>query len=182
MEGKFADLSNVKRFNCTAFSAVPAERRQKLDDKTKKLIFVGHEVGKKGYRLLDTQTDKITVSHAVFFIKGDPHNNSMQRSIEENEQASDQEIYCEIVLDDSTHTTTQQISPQPTTLGQEVRRSASGNKGTPPERLIETINKVTTVLHEPRSFQEAVNSDDAEHWSQAIDEEIKCLKSNKSGH
>jgi hypothetical protein len=68
----FPNLSCIQRFGCTAFTAIPADRRQKLNCKAKKLIFVGYKTG-KGYRLLDNQTDKICISHDVIFVKGDPH-------------------------------------------------------------------------------------------------------------
>jgi len=67
------DLSYIRRFGSTAFVAVPKEQRHKLDDKAKKLIFVGYEMGTKGYRLLDVNTNRIQVSKDVFFLEGDPH-------------------------------------------------------------------------------------------------------------
>jgi len=57
--GKVPDPSYLRRFGCSAYVAVPAEKRQKLDIKARKLTFVGYEEGTKGYRLLATKTDKV---------------------------------------------------------------------------------------------------------------------------
>src|SRR6218665_3191668 len=39
--------------NCNVnYVSIPTEKRQKLDDKARKLVFVGYEKGTKGYRLL----------------------------------------------------------------------------------------------------------------------------------
>ena len=69
------NLNCIRRFGCKAYIAIPKERRQNLDGKAKDLIFVGYEEGTKGYRLLDTATDRITISRYVIFIEGDSHSN-----------------------------------------------------------------------------------------------------------
>src|SRR6218665_1212721 len=37
------DLSYVKEFGSVAYVSIPTEKRQKLDDKARKLVFVGYE-------------------------------------------------------------------------------------------------------------------------------------------
>src|SRR6218665_3770447 len=39
------DLSYVKEFGSVAYVSIPTEKRQKLDDKARKLVFVGYEKG-----------------------------------------------------------------------------------------------------------------------------------------
>ena len=63
---------------------------------------------------------------------------------------------------------------------EEPRRSERCNKGKPPERLIESVNKVTAELTEPKTFDEALSIAEAEHWLRAMDEEIQCLRNNKT--
>ena len=43
-------------------------KRQKLDDKARKLVFVGYEKGTKGYRLLDVITNRIQVNIEYIFL------------------------------------------------------------------------------------------------------------------
>jgi len=172
------DLSYIKRFGSTAYVAVPKEKRQKLDDKATKLTFVGYENGTKGYRLLDVTTDKIQISRDVIFSEGDPH--------------PSKEIWCEVELSEKhptrsehenmteSHTDTevtdsnQEVNPTEAN----VRRSERRNKGKPPERLIEEINKVTTDESEPKSYKEATSKRHEEQWCKAMDDEMKSLKEN----
>ena len=67
------NLSYIRRFGCTEYDGIPTEKLQKLDDKARKLTFVGYEEETKGYRLLHTTTNRVYVSKDVIFIKGDPH-------------------------------------------------------------------------------------------------------------
>jgi hypothetical protein len=176
--GKLPNLSCLKRFGCTAFASVPAERRQKLDDKAKKLVFVGYESGTKGYRLLDTQTDKICVSRDVIFVEGDPHvNTCTQQTV--NVDESSPEAESEIMLNNIPEIIEPTAPPQQLPES-EIRRSTRQTKGRPPERLIETINKVTTERLEPSSFHEATSCSEAQHWSKAMDEEMECLRRNNT--
>jgi transposase InsO family protein len=72
-EGVQPCLTHIKQFGCQTYSVTPAHKRQKLDCKAVKLTFVGYADGKKGYRLLDTATNKIYISRYVKFIEVDPH-------------------------------------------------------------------------------------------------------------
>src|SRR6218665_1925178 len=66
-------LSYVKKIGSVAYVSILTEKRQKLDDKARKLVFVGYEKGTKGYRLLDVNTNRIQVSKDVTFLERDPH-------------------------------------------------------------------------------------------------------------
>jgi hypothetical protein len=48
-----ASLSHLKVFGCDAFVHVPKEKRNKLDNKAIKCIFIGYKDGMKGYKLWD---------------------------------------------------------------------------------------------------------------------------------
>ena len=67
------DVSHLKIFGSIAYAHVLAEKRKKLDDKSRKLIFVGYSKETKGYRLFDPITKKLDVSRDVVF----DENNSM---------------------------------------------------------------------------------------------------------
>ena len=49
--GSKPDVSHFKVFGCKAYMHVPKENRKKWDSKTKKCIFVGYSITRKGYRL-----------------------------------------------------------------------------------------------------------------------------------
>jgi hypothetical protein len=67
-ESRKPDLGHIHVFGSAAYAHVPKQSRTKLDPKAKKLTFVGYETGSKAFRLLDTKTNKITISRDVTFV------------------------------------------------------------------------------------------------------------------
>ena len=63
------NLSHLKIFGSIAYSYVPSERRDKLEDRATKQIFVGYDdhFGKKGYRLYDPTTRNFQFSRSCIF-------------------------------------------------------------------------------------------------------------------
>ena len=53
------------------------------------------------------------------------------------------------------------------------------NRSKPPLRLIETINKITAENNDPKSY-EVLNSQNAQHWMNAMNEEIESFSANKT--
>lgn len=67
--GKPPDLSHMKIFGCKAMVHIPKECRQKLDAKSRELIFVGYSEGIKGYRFINPHSKKaITSRDVVYFL------------------------------------------------------------------------------------------------------------------
>jgi len=83
--GKKPNPSYMRRFGCPAYIAVPAQKRQKLDSKAQKLIFVGYEEGTKGYRFLNTDTDKVYISRDVIVLEGNHHGDDIQNETSEKD-------------------------------------------------------------------------------------------------
>ena len=83
---------------------IPDNKRQKLDDKGKKLIFIGYAEGTKGYRLLDPTTDKIYISKDVKFLEGNPHENKEPKVEikQEEEKANETECEIQVILENTT--------------------------------------------------------------------------------
>lgn len=72
--GKKPNLKHLRVFGCEVMVHVPDAKRQKLDPKASKMIFIGYSEVTKGYRLLDTKTRKVLISRDVVFLE-----NSIQR-------------------------------------------------------------------------------------------------------
>lgn len=65
--GKKVDLSNLKIFGSPVMVHVPKANRRKWDKKSEKLIFVGYDANTKGYRCINRDTRKLTISRDVIF-------------------------------------------------------------------------------------------------------------------
>lgn len=69
--GTKVSASNLKIFGSFVMVHIPKEKRRKLSPKSQKMIFVGIESNKKGFRCIDTVTKKVTVSRDVIFYESD---------------------------------------------------------------------------------------------------------------
>ena len=81
------DLRYLQIFGSAAYRQVPEEQRKKLDERAKKMIFVGYSDESKAYRLLDVRTDKIQISRDVIFLD--------KRGIKEDYPLHEE---CEVIL------------------------------------------------------------------------------------
>ena len=61
------DVSYFRVFGCDAYAHIPKAQREKFDEKSKKMIFVGYNAVSTGYRLYDSDRDVISVSRDVIF-------------------------------------------------------------------------------------------------------------------
>ncbi|GBL87869.1 Retrovirus-related Pol polyprotein from transposon TNT 1-94 [Araneus ventricosus] len=59
------DLKNLRAFGCDSYTFIPKSKRRKLDERCKKMIFIGYS--SMGYRLLDPTTKRIIISKNVKF-------------------------------------------------------------------------------------------------------------------
>jgi hypothetical protein len=55
-------VAHLKVFGSVAYAHIPDQKRTKLDDKSKKLIFIGYDEKSKAYNLYDPLTKKLHVS------------------------------------------------------------------------------------------------------------------------
>lgn len=62
------NLKNIHVFGCEAYAKIPDELRRKLDSKARKLYLVGYSEQSKAFRLLDKETNKITISRDIIFL------------------------------------------------------------------------------------------------------------------
>ncbi|MCO5558676.1 hypothetical protein L7F22_012262 [Adiantum nelumboides] len=65
--GRKPTISHFRVFGCSAFVHIPKEKRQKLDFKSRKLLFLGYSAESDAYQLYDPDTRTTTVSRDVVF-------------------------------------------------------------------------------------------------------------------
>jgi hypothetical protein len=63
--GKKPHINHLRVFGCDAFVHVPDSNRTKLQNKSRKGIFVGYDELKQGYRIFDIEINKVIISRDV---------------------------------------------------------------------------------------------------------------------
>lgn len=60
-------VKHFKVFGSVCYVHVPDSKRSKLDSKAKKCIFIGYDDRKKGWKYMDPENHKFTISRNVVF-------------------------------------------------------------------------------------------------------------------
>eukprot|EP00877_Chromochloris_zofingiensis_P014640 jgi/Chrzof1/942/Cz01g34180.t1 len=164
--GSRPSVSHLRVFGAKAFAQIPKEKRGKLDPRSQRGIMVGYEPNVKGYRLL-LPNNTITVSRDVVFDEGDQPG------------AIDTNFYPD--LEDELDVTAA------INIGSNAAPSAN-TSGTaePPPSVAAPVNppisaqtmENTSEIVEPATYEEALQSDCAEQWQQAMDSEYASLIAN----
>lgn len=180
--GKKPNLEHARVFGSEAYVHVPDQKRTKLDPKSKKLLFVGYDNNSRNYRLFDPSTRKITISRNVLFnekVKGFIENpNIVPIMIDENYEAPEPDVQQNLqidepefnILEDNENEIPEQENPPNLRPGREIRL---------PSRF-EGFELNIAEVEIPRTYQEALKCDEAEHWKTAINEEFDALRKNQT--
>ena len=63
--GKKPSVSHLKVFGSVAYGQVPSQHRTKLEDRSRKYIFIGYDEKSKAYKLFDPVNNKVVVNRDV---------------------------------------------------------------------------------------------------------------------
>jgi transposase InsO family protein len=197
------DLSALRTFGVKVYAHVPKKLRSKLQAVSQPGIFVGYQAGTKGYRVLLDSNNKIIVARDVVFSEEQKNTSSLSeittgndeqqpgatagamQEPERSEGLEEEEAEDEQWQDQQQQQQQQQL-PQ--------RTSTRANRGVPAARYAEEFSHlaaevadhrtakayVAAGIHEPASREEALQSEHAEQWQQAMDEEMSSLLSNNT--
>ena len=153
-----------------AYAHVPKDERGKFDSKSRKCILLGYGQHTKGYRLFDPIRRKVLYSRDVRF----------------NENKKDDEV---ILNDDPTHhlildfsndceseaptesQTPHESAPEP------VLRRSTRERQQPTYYGMERSH-LSVFRNEPKSIEEAITCPESTKWLQAMETEMRSLKSN----
>lgn len=61
------DVSHIRVFGCLAHMKNPSVNTQKLDDRSKRVVNLGKELGTKGYHLYDPESNRVYINRDVVF-------------------------------------------------------------------------------------------------------------------
>ena len=188
----------LKIFGCIAYMKVPAAHSRKLDDKSKRLIHIGREPGKKAYRLFDPTSGSVHISRDVIFDECQgwdwETNTNTTRNVTEQlviegvtlEHSDDQE-------QSSTYEPTTPRTSENTTIsveGENTDASVTSNLSEQPKRfrsLDDVYADSTEVeleeelflmgIDEPVCFEQAITVD---VWKEAMEREINSTEKNET--
>ena len=170
---------NMKTFGCIAYVHINKEKRKKLDDKSRTCIFIGYSQYKNGYKLMDLNTYEVIISRDVVF--------------EENKFISEnyhKEVENLLVYDNNKYEYYDEDLPENNVS--ENYKIDNDNKELESDenkynlRTRKKINyneeSVYMMIEDniPINYKQAVNSNDADKWQKAIQEEISSLEENKT--
>ena len=162
--GHKPDVNHLRVFGCDAYAHVPKDERRKIDSKAKKAIFLGYGDGIKGYRLYDTEKQRVFYSRDVIFneIKFSPNTTDLS---EEDKK----ETFVEIEVNNNN----EDIEP----IVQEEQNQQPRERR-PPNRYGEWVY----LAHEsenPKSVKEALSSPEKDEWVEAMEREMESLHENE---
>lgn len=175
--GRKPNFTYLQEFGTLVYAHIPKDQRKKLDNTSEKLVFVGYELGSKGYRLLDVKTHKIKINRDV---KQFPANNDGHTIVTQFDSPSQpvEEDELEGIQPEGEQQAIRSEGEDAVQLPQTLRRSSRSNKGIPPVRFIDEMNarNVEETNKDPVSYEEAINGPDSTQWKRAMDEEMESLR------
>jgi hypothetical protein len=175
--GKKPSLTHLKVFGCDAYVHVPKENKSKLDKKAKKCIFIGYKDGLKGYNIWNIETKKVVyIRDVVFREMKDVVKDEVLPSKEEPKK-----IEFDLKDDESDSIEEQESEeedPHTLVLRRSVRERRLPERYTPSDFSSNFSLSVTN--DDPRTFREAVDSEDGNLWKKAMDEEMVALDKNEA--
>lgn len=193
--GKKPNLAHVLIFGSTVYSHVPKKERGKFDPTGRKCVLVGYCETQKAFRLWDPSARKVRISRDVLF---DEFTSDHLDTIPEFESTStpasepdEEELAGELndIFVPSEEIIEEELDIAPVDRPDPVhpiRVSAIVNKGRPAVSWVDEsqtptyagLAAVDAELSEPLTYQEAMDSPQANEWVAAMDEELASLKKN----
>ena len=161
LTGAKPDVKHLRVFGCTAYAHTPKDERRKLESKARKSILMGYGTETKGHRLYDHKQEKVFYSRDVRF-------NELECGVEKESSEPDERQYAELEFpSDDEPLSDIPVEPIPRRCGRERR---------PPAYYGELANSVN--LKEPHTFNQALDSPDKQHWTNAMENEMDSLYKN----
>jgi hypothetical protein len=180
--GTKPDYKRLKIFGCHCYVHVPKELRKKLDSKAKLCILVGYSTN--GYKLFNLKDRKFVWSRDVIFNE-EEFGEQVQKDLS---QLDSEDEGFEDFTSDSDSTDQERNSVKEDDSSDQENRLDEGNSGRRVTRSMARTQNAELQIYmasgnscsEPRTFQEAISSEDAEEWRMAMDQEIKSLAKNQT--
>ncbi|XP_074356577.1 uncharacterized protein LOC141696321 [Apium graveolens] len=186
LSGHKPGVSHFRIFGSLCYSHIPMEKREKLDDKSERCIFVGYNENPMAYRLFNPVSKKLIISRDVIF--------GEQAAWDwKNGKESGNIIYDNNLLEEETGTVLEEVPlhASPTSSSSSESASSSSPEATPRKTrsLVEIFGQIRRILEEeyiefalfmendPVTFEEATKE---EKWREAMKQEMDAIQRNKT--
>ncbi|CAM8990990.1 unnamed protein product [Rhodiola kirilowii] len=174
------DVSCLRVFGCIAYPHIPDQRRRKLDDKSRRCIFIGYSADTKGYKCYDPNTGELIVSRDVQFAEDEAWDWSQTDAREprvdiEEEPTEDRRAPVVDSPEKSTESKSSSLPPRqrrPPVRYHDYVVYRDDEPDTPDETM---VNFCLFADCDPVTFEEAAKD---EGWIQAMDAEIASIDKN----
>lgn len=193
---KPSKIEHLRIFGSEVFVYVPKEKRRKFDPKAARRVFVGYDNNSNGYRVWNSKTNKSEVTRDVVFLfeksmavldiddvgeKSNEDEMQVQYEMEANganTEAAGAEI--EITPEDQTNDGAICSIDNKNIIKDRLR---DRERRVPSRRQLsfdETASHVAMLVvnEEPKTYEQAIESDDHKQWKKAMDEEYDSLIKN----
>lgn len=167
--GRKCDVSRLRVFGCIAYARLPAQLRQKLDARARRLRFVGYGKGSKGYRLMDDETKKVYMCRDVAFNETDFGEQDRETALDIEPGVAEQLPNCQ----------PQEAVPQDKVEVPQVRDRPT-RQTREPDWYGDTVSHYVLMADEcePQTMSEALKTPDADEWKAAAEAELESLAEN----
>ena len=178
-------VNHLRIFGCICYAHIPKDERKKLDSKAKESIMLGYGTETKGYRLYDTTSKKINYSRDVIFnekkfVKENKENEDILQVVNEDiekEIEAEETSWIEIENSEITQNQDEDQEQKELELQQPIMRNRRVRN--PPNFYGEWVNVAKIEEIDPKNVNQAMSSQNAKEWKQAMENEINSLKKNK---
>jgi transposase InsO family protein len=180
------DVNHMRVFGARAFAHVPKEKRSKLDSVSRRGVMVGYAPHSKGYRIL-LDSGCIVTSRNVIFDEtcAAQSKEPAETELNPNEDQQDKSATNTVPAGAQPGSTPQQEAgdapdsrSEQSQQAQQPARYPARTRQAPGDWWRTTAMAATVPVQEPATLKEALESDNAEQWQQAMNEEIASLHVN----
>lgn len=183
--GRKPNLQHVRIFGSEAYVHIPKQFTKKFDDRSKKVILVGYDGESSNYRVYNPMTKKVTVSHDVVFnenfskvtdLENNPEN-MIRLSMHEEENDPDKPVQ---EIDNNINELIQQKYDESAEKGKQAE-PVQGERNLRDRKNIKPPSRYEFNVAEygiPRSYKEAMKSENSYEWSEAIECELQAHQKN----
>lgn len=202
--GKECQMSVFKQFGLKVSVHVPKQRRLKLDAKNRIGTFIGYDECVKGYRIYFSDQNKVEVHRDVIFLNEElkfeenkqtnkieevilldfDYNDTEQgepeiiNDVENNGSVTSEENFESIgsdVLQSEEDNCSEREDQQPRRSRRETREPVWAK-----DFEMHCDSSFFTITETPTTYEEAVSSENADKWKEAMDKELSVLRENNT--